>query len=311
MTPQDNDRPTVGLFAVNMQPTVHPAALGEIATLAEELGYDSLWAGEHVVLPDSPESGSPFDPALELVDPLITLAHLSGVTRTIKLATGVVILPLHNPLLLAKQLASLDVLCNGRLIFGYGNGYLEQSFDAVGVPFADRASRSNEYLRAMRALWHTEKPAYTGSHVSFSQVDAHPRPLQRSLHTVVGGASTRALREAATHAHGWYAWGMTPDALAEAKNALDTMVRNNSRAEELGRIQITVTPPQGATVGAAQIDAFGAAGADRIVLFPPDGLTIAELRAFIRAHAPAAIGAMPAPISTPRHEESHGHSTNP
>lgn len=269
----------IGLFAINMQPTVDPAALSEIATLAESLGYESLWAGEHVVLPDAPGSQSPFDPELELVDPLASLSYLAAITRTIRLATGIVILPLRNPVVMAKQLASLDVLSGGRLIFGYGNGYLRGEFDATGVPYSDRIARGVEYLEAMRALWYLEKPRYHGRYVEFSDVKAYPRPVQRDIPVVVGGASAAAHRIASTHGSGWYAWSLSPAELADVL-----------KRKEFGALEITVTPPQDIAVGAREVEAYARAGANRIVLYPPSGLTLAELRAFVRAHAPAVIG---------------------
>src|SRR5262245_17902119 len=196
--------PSIGLFSLNTDPIVRPEALARVAVLAEELNYDSLWVGEHPVLPDPPSPDSPFDPRLPLSDPVVVLSFLAGITSRVRLGTGLLLLPLRNPVILAKQLASLDVLSGGRLMFGYGLGYLRPETAAAGVPYAERAARAQEYLEAMRSLWHDDKPAYHGRHVDFDHVDAHPRPMQSDLHVVTGGMSPAALRRAVTHAHGWY-----------------------------------------------------------------------------------------------------------
>ena len=175
-----------------------------VAQLAEELGYDSLWAGEHVVVPSPRVEPSPMDPDDPILDPLVALAHLAGATERIRLGTGLVILPQRNPLVLAKQVASLDVVSGGRLILGLGVGYLEPELRAMGVPMAGRGARADEYLAAMRSLWEDEAPSFSGRYVEFEGVDAHPRPLQSPLPVVIGGHSHAAHLRAARHGDGWY-----------------------------------------------------------------------------------------------------------
>ena len=183
--------PSIGLFAINSHVCAAPEAAARIAALAERLGYDSLWAGEHVVVPSPRVEPSPMEPDEPMLDPLVALAHLAAHTERIKLGTGVIILPQRNPLVLAKQVASLDVLCGGRLILGIGVAYLEPEMRAIGVPMEGRGARADEYLAAMRALWDQDAPSFSGRHVEFDRVDAHPRPVQRPLPVVVGG-HTRA-----------------------------------------------------------------------------------------------------------------------
>ena len=156
--------PTIGLFAVNSHACADPEAAAQVAVLAERLGYDSLWAGEHVVVPSPRVDPSPMDPDEPILDPLVALAHLAAHTERILLGTGVIILPQRNPLVLAKQLASLDVLARGRLIVGLGVGYLEPEMTAIGVPMAGRGPRADEYLAAMRSLWEDEAPSYPVSY---------------------------------------------------------------------------------------------------------------------------------------------------
>src|SRR6266540_1260155 len=158
--------PSLGLFAVNQ--TASAETVGRLGRLAEDLGYDSLWVGEHVVVPDPRVPPSPMEPDEPILDGLVALAYLAARTERIRLATGIVILPQRNPLVLAKQLASLDVLSGGRLIFGLGVGYLEPEMRALGVPMDGRGARSDEYLAAMRSLWDGAAPAFRGRYVEFS-----------------------------------------------------------------------------------------------------------------------------------------------
>src|SRR5215470_2006882 len=132
--------------------------LSVLADAAEAAGAESIWVSEHVVLMDPRQPPSPMDPTDPILDPVTTLAFLAGRTRSVRLGTGVVVLPLRNPVVLAKELATVDVLSGGRLIFGVGVGYLEREFGAVGVPFGDRGARTEEYLAAILALWTHEHP---------------------------------------------------------------------------------------------------------------------------------------------------------
>src|SRR5437879_11128292 len=120
-----------------------PDQLAATARAAEAAGFESLWAGEHVVLPDPQAPPSPMAPEDRILDPLIALTFLAAHTRQVLLGTGIIILPQRNPLVLAKELASLDELSGGRLIFGIGAGYLEPEFHALGIPFTDRGARTD------------------------------------------------------------------------------------------------------------------------------------------------------------------------
>jgi probable F420-dependent oxidoreductase len=167
------------------------------------------------VVPDPRVAPSPMEPEDPILDGLITLAFLAAHTERVRLATGIVILPQRNPVVLAKQLASLDVVTGGRLTFGMGVGYLQPEMEAVGVPMERRGARAAEYLGAMRALWEHERLSFDGEFISFSGVNAHPRPLQRPLPVVMGGYSPAVHRRAARDAQGWYGFFLDPDAAAE------------------------------------------------------------------------------------------------
>jgi len=286
--------PTLGLFALNMAPTIGPRESAEVAQFAESLGYESIWVGEHPALPDPPRAASPFEASLELVDPIVELSFLAGITRTIRLATGVIILPLRNPIVLAKQLASLDVMSHGRLLFGHGVGYIEPTFRAAGVPFKDRLARSLQYADAMRSLWYDESPKYDGTYVSFRGIDAHPRPIQRAIPMITGGHAPAALRAAVHSADGWYGFGLPPDTTALMMDTLMRESRQRPRPAHLPQLEITVTPPRGA-IDASTVARYQHTGVHRLVLFPPHGLTLPELLAFVRCNAPSEVGATPWP----------------
>src|SRR5215213_5590149 len=150
----------VGLFNINTFVCSHPENLVRVAKVAEEAGYDSVWTGEHVVLPDPQVPPSPVAPEGRMLDPAVALTFAAAHTSRIRLGTGIIILPQRNPLVLAKELASVDVLSGGRLIFGVGVGYLKPEFDALGVPMEDRGTRTLEYIEAMRAIWAADGAEY-------------------------------------------------------------------------------------------------------------------------------------------------------
>src|SRR5204862_4622605 len=135
------------------------------ARAAEQAGLESLWTGEHVVLPDPQAPPSPLPPETPILDPAVALAFAAAHTERIRLGTGIIILPQRNPLVLAKELASLDVLSGGRLIFGVGIGYLKPEFDGLGIPFSHKGARTIEYLEAMLAMWTQPQPSYHGRFV--------------------------------------------------------------------------------------------------------------------------------------------------
>jgi probable F420-dependent oxidoreductase len=281
--------PTVGLFAINYHSCAEPRAAAEVAQLAERLGYDSLWAGEHVVLPSPRVDPSPMEPEEPILDPLVALAHVAAHTERVLLGTGVILLPQRNPLVLAKQVASLDVLSGGRLILGIGVAYLEPEMTAIGVPMEGRGSRSDEYLAAMRSLWEDEAPAFHGKYADFEGVDAHPRPVQRPLPVVVGGHSERAFLRAARYADGWYGFLTGLRAMAEYREELQAAIERTGRTEPL---HISVSPSR--RMDAETVRAYADLGVQRLILAPPPNLPLDDVLAFVEANAPERIGAQPA-----------------
>jgi probable F420-dependent oxidoreductase len=278
--------PTIGLFAINSHACADPQAAARIAELAERLGYDSLWAGEHVVAPSPRVDPSPMEPDEPMLDPLVALAHLAGRTERILLGTGLIVLPQRNPLVLAKQAASLDVVSGGRLVLGIGVGYLELEMTAIGVPMEGRGARADEYLAAMRSLWEDEAPAYHGRYVDFEGVDAHPRPVQRPLPIVVGGQSDAAFRRAARHADGWFGWLVGLRAMAEYRQSLDAAVERAGRERPL---HVSVSPSR--RLDEEVVQRYAQLGVERLIVIPPPNLGIDEVAAFVEANAPERLGA--------------------
>jgi probable F420-dependent oxidoreductase len=282
--------PAIGLFAINSHSCASPAAAARIAALAERLGYDSLWAGEHVVVPSPRVDPSPMEPDEPILDPLVALAHVAAHTERIRLGTGVVILPQRNPVVLAKQVASLDVLSGGRLILGLGVAYLEPEMRAIGVPMEGRGARADEYLAAMRALWEEVAPAYRGRHVRFEGVDAHPRPVQTPLPVMVGGHSRAAHRRAVRHADGWYGFMLGLRATAAQRELMSAAIAEAGRERPL---HVSVTPAR--RLDPEVVRAYAELGVDRLIVAPPVGLSLDELAEFVEANAPARLGTARAP----------------
>jgi len=267
----------LGLFSINSHACSRPATAARIARLAESAGFDSLWAGEHVVVPDPRVAPSPMEPDEPILDPLIALSFLAAQTSTIRLGTGIVILPQRSPLVLAKEVASLDALSGGRLILGLGVGYLEPEMRAIGVPFAERGARTDEYLAAMRSVWYEERPAYEGRFARFSGIQARPRP--GPLPIVIGGHTPAAYRRAVEGAHGWYGFALDHAATAECLDGLHRAAARHERPPELGELEISVSPRR--TPDAGAVERFRELGVHRLVVVPRTTLDEDGLAAYV------------------------------
>jgi probable F420-dependent oxidoreductase len=257
----------LGLVHINMGSMSEPDRLVTAARAAEEAGFDSLWAGEHLVLPDPQVPPSPMAPRDPALDSLFALCWAAAHTSTIRLATGIVILPQRNPVVLAKEVATLDVLSEGRVMLGIGSGYLEPEFRAVGADFENRGVVTDEYLDAMASLWYDERPAYHGRFANFEGVDAHPRPRQRPIPLIVGGHHPPAFRRAISRAHGWYGYWLSPEQTADAVTRLRAAADRVERRSDLGELEISVTP--NARLTPALVEAYAGAGVHRLVPFAP------------------------------------------
>ena len=269
-----------------------PEWIGPLAQAAERLGFESLVLPEHVVLavdytsryPYSKSGRVPLPNDCVIPDPLDTLAYLAGVTTTLGLATGLLVLPWHHPLLLAKRAATIDRLSKGRLRLGVGLGWLREEIEAGGVDFDSRGDRADETIDAVRALWSADPQRgarFEGAHFSFSGVQSFPRPLRAGGVPIdVGGTSPPAIRRAARRGDGWLSLGLRGDRLTEALRTL------HSEAAEAGRdpsaIEVTLSGvTTSATIDRAALEQFGELGARRVVInlgSPSLGEAIDELR---------------------------------
>lgn len=184
----------------------------EICQRAETLGFESIWGGEHVILPDTIDSRYPYtedgkipaEPDTPIPDPLIWLAFAAAAAPKLRLGTCILIVPQRNPLVLAKELATLDALSGGRVELGLGVGWLKEEFDALGVPWARRGARNDEYIEAMRTLWQGPHAEFHGQFVDFPPVTCSPRPVNGSIPIIVGGDSDVALARAVRLADGYF-----------------------------------------------------------------------------------------------------------
>lgn len=203
----------VGVVPINAGPFLGQGELVRMAQLLEELGYESMWTFEHVIVPESYESKYPYSPTGKLamdgdaqfVDPLIALSFVAAATERIRLGTGVNLLTQTNPLYLAKQASSIDHLSGGRLMLGLGVGWLKEEFHALGVPFDRRGARADEYLDALRQAWSGETVELHGDFVDWFGFKMLPRPVQKpGVPIIVGGTSDAAIRRVVERGDGWY-----------------------------------------------------------------------------------------------------------
>lgn len=226
-----------GVMFANVGPFAQPEGALAIAKAAEDAGFESIWTVEHVLVPQGYESEYPYDKSgkmpgnddAPIPDPLIWLSYLASATTTINLATGILIVPQRNPVVLAKECATLDSLSGGRLVLGVGAGWLEEEFDAIGVPFAERGRRLDDHIACMRALWSGEPASYDGEFTSFGPAFSNPKPAQASVPIVIGGHSKVAARRAGRIGDGFFPGKGSPAQLAELFDVMGDAAREAGR----------------------------------------------------------------------------------
>src|SRR3981081_767626 len=204
----------LALFGLHRGSSAEPDTLVRRAQLAEQIGFESLWIGDHIALPVHSAGDPAEQPRLEAV---VALAFMAALTTRVRLAVGVFVLPQRQPVLLAKQVASIDALSKGRLMVGIGVGYVEPELRALGASLSDRSARTDEYLAAMLALWDEPTPSFAGQFVSFADVLQRPRPLQPPPPPIaIGGHSPAAFRRAIQAGNGWYGFDLDLQQTADA-----------------------------------------------------------------------------------------------
>jgi probable F420-dependent oxidoreductase len=238
----------VGLHALGVGTGSRPEVISAVAAAADVHGFATLWCGEHVVLADNPRSRYPYSadgkiavpPDADWLDPLLGLSFIAAHTRRITLATGILLLPQHNPLIVAKQAATLDVLSGGRFALGVGVGWSAEEFDALGVPFARRGARTTEYINAMRRVWASDVASFFGEFVRFDAVRVYPKPVRgRRIPVIVGGTTDAALRRAATIGDGWYGFNLAAAEVPDRVGALAGYCREHDR--DLRNLHVAVS----------------------------------------------------------------------
>ena len=254
----------VGIFGINTGACANPEVAAKVAIQAENIGFESLWTAEHVVLPDPREAPSPADPETPFLHPSTLLAYIASVTKTIKLGTGITLIAQRNPVVLAKEMGSLDIISSGRLLLGVGAGYLHQEFSALGSDFSSRGARTDEAIEVMRALWTQAKPEYQGQFIRFENIQAQPRPTRPAgPPVIIGGMSPAALRRTVTHGNGWYGFALDADTTKKVLENLEIAKSRYERDPALGEISISVTPPAKPTK--TMMNEYAALGVDRFI----------------------------------------------
>lgn len=242
----------------------------EAARLADRLGYSSLWYGEHVALPYDfdpsryPGGSMMFDPESVMLDPFALLAYVAGITEHVRLGTGIAILPLHDPLITARTLVTIDMVSNGRLDLGVGVGWNLDEFEFLGRDFHKRGEILDEFLDVLDVLWTEPRPEHHGRHFDFRPIGFRPRPVQRPRIPVhVGGRGPASLRRAARY-EGWYG---SADTAEEAALILAEIRHHREQAGiaeapyEFSVLTFWAPNPE-------QIDAYAAVGVDQLVVTP-------------------------------------------
>ena len=263
----------LGLMFANSGPFANPQLFAHLAQSAERFGFESIWTVEHVVIPQDYKSPYPYSPSgkipgsedIPIPDPLLPLAYAAAITKNLKLGTGVMILPQRHPLYVAKELATLDVLSNGRVVFGIGSGWLKEEFDSLGLDFHQRGARTDEAIKSLRALWSPEPASsFHGKHFNFGPVKCFPKPVQKGgVPIVIGGHSPAAARRAGRYGDGFFPAIGEPDKLKELFAMVTAEAKKAGR--DPGQIELSC-------MGRAKVDSLKALediGISRVVVPPP------------------------------------------
>jgi probable F420-dependent oxidoreductase len=253
-----------GLFGINVGACADPFLQRRVAIAAEEVGFESVWTGEHVAMPirDNPVPAPPETPFL---DSIVTLTRIAAITERLRLGTGILVLPHHNPVVLAKALASLDVVSGGRLIAGFAGGYVAAEFRALGVDFHRRGAITDDSLAAIRTLWTEAEPRHAGRFARFEDIRFEPKPVQRPHPPIViGGQAPAALARAARAGDGWYGFALTVEQCAPIVRELGRLRAATPRAGTPLEISLTTFEP----LTDELVARAAAAGIDRLIVYP-------------------------------------------
>ena len=260
-----------GIAFANSGAFSQPTLLGHLATTAERCGFESLWTVEHVAIPvehlpypGTKDGQMPGGDQVPIPDPLIPLAYVAAITKTIKLATGILILPQRHPIYTAKEVATLDVLSGGRVMLGIGSGWMKEEFESLGIDFRERGTRTNEAIQAMRALWSEGTSSFEGKHFSFGPLHSYPKPVRKDVPIHVGGNSSPAPRRAGRFGDGFFPTVMNPEKLKQ----LFALVR--TEAQTAGRDPASIEfSCMVRSTRSDELKTLADLGVSRVVTMPP------------------------------------------
>jgi probable F420-dependent oxidoreductase len=258
-------------IGVNARVSSHSIDIALVAQKAESLGFESLWLPEHGVMPvhvTTRYQGSPdgvIPPSMSDVgDPFIGLARASAVTKSIKLGTGICLVPERNPLLLAKEIATLDRLSNGRFLFGIGAGWLREETEILGGNFPHRWGQTREAILAMKELWTKDEAEYHGKFYDFPLVRSFPKPAQKPHPPIfLGGTARNVFQRVVAWGDGWMPTRATPEDIKRGRATLDELAAAAGRDPR--SIEITVF---GEVSDPEVVKRFEEAGASRVIVRP-------------------------------------------
>ena len=256
-------------IGISTFPTDYSIDIALLAKRAEEMGFESLWVPEHPIIPVSTSSPWPGSPDgvipkvyADIVDPFVALGRASAVTSTLKLGTGICLVPERNPLLLAKEVATLDMYSGGRFLFGVGAGWLKEETEIMGGDFPRRWTQTREAVLAMKSLWTEVKSEHHGRYYDFPPVYSFPRSVQRPHPPVyLGGMARRVFERVVEWGDGWMPNRVTPDDVRAGRERLNALAADAGR--DPASINISVF---GQPADRALTDALFAAGADRVMI---------------------------------------------
>jgi probable F420-dependent oxidoreductase len=278
----------IGYFGFNNGPLGQPEAMAAVLRCAEDAGFESAWTGEHVVVIDPQAPPSPVPPSFPMLDTVAALSFAAGVTQSLLLGSGIILLAQRNPVVLAKELTSIDVLSRGRLIFGVGVGYVPREFEAIGVPYEERGARVDEHIDVIRTLWTQDQPAFDGRFTRFSGIQQKPMPVQKPHPPIViGGMSAAGYRRAIARGDGWYGFNQDEAEAAASIEGLRRAAAEAGDAAGFERLEISVTPRGPMT--ADRVARFAELGVHRLILLPGrpagDGNPLDTVRRYIETSA--------------------------
>jgi probable F420-dependent oxidoreductase len=261
----------IGVFSTFMSPQATPSMIRDFGRRAEDIGLESIWMGEHVMLfdkntygyPGSKDGRIPVPEGGGMLDVTATFGFLAATTKTVRFGTGVALVPQRNPVYTAKEMVTLDWLSDGRFDFGIGVGWNKEEVEACGYDWEDRGERCDEFLEVMRRLWTEPVVDFKGKWAEFETARLDPKPIQKPhIPIIVGGYAPAAFRRAAQFGAGWYGFNQTPDSLKGMLVKLDAALAKAGRKRGPD-FQLIVTPSM--SMSADALPAFAELGVDRLL----------------------------------------------